>query len=263
MLQRLRDTAGDRGTWLVQQLPVPSTGTVAAGRSGFTDGEFPGQAGWVHAVARDPEPGGPRGESLSSYDHGQLFVQWRHGVGTFFLPDASAAAPGQLTSGEDPVHRSGLLPLNSPHSGSDHDSPALDLSRFMEFNIGAEAPFNQPAVYAAASGETRYNERGQRMVFEITESGRVSMEVGAVGTGSVQLSNEGTANVASKAMVYYHRIGDWADVPNLFNPYWRAKLEPMTASEAAMILGPLDSASAAVVGGMASSPGGRGAVNVQ
>lgn len=259
MLQRLRDTAGDIGTWEVLQVNLP----IKAGRTGFTDGEFPGQAGPVHLAAGDPEPGEPKGESLSSYDHGALAVQWRHGAGTFFLPDASVMAPGEITSGNDDVHRSGVLPLNSPHSGADHDSPELDLSRFMEFDIPEDAPFNQPSVYATASGSTRFNERNKRMVFEITSSGRVTFDVGGAGTGTVQLSNAGTAHAVSKAMVYYHRIGDWADMPNLFNPYWRAKLEPMTASEATLVLPTTDGDAAALVGSLSAMPGGRGAVNVQ
>lgn len=30
----------------------------------------------------------------------------------------------------------------------------------------------------------------------------------------------------SASQVYYHRPGTWAEPPNLFNPYWKAKLSP-------------------------------------
>jgi hypothetical protein len=34
-------------------------------------------------------------------------------------------------------------------------------------------------------------------------------------------------NAYSRARVYYHRIGDWNEMPNFFNPYWKAKLSPI------------------------------------
>ncbi|MFN7133515.1 MAG: hypothetical protein ACK4N5_15670, partial [Myxococcales bacterium] len=35
-------------------------------------------------------------------------------------------------------------------------------------------------------------------------------------------------NAFSRAQVYYHRPGAWAEPPNLFNPFWRAKLGPVS-----------------------------------
>lgn len=34
-------------------------------------------------------------------------------------------------------------------------------------------------------------------------------------------------NVISRATAYYHRPGNWQEHPNLFNPFWRAKLAPI------------------------------------
>jgi hypothetical protein len=31
-------------------------------------------------------------------------------------------------------------------------------------------------------------------------------------------------NAISRAQVYYHRPGNWAEQPNFFNPYWRPRL---------------------------------------
>ena len=36
-------------------------------------------------------------------------------------------------------------------------------------------------------------------------------------------------NVISRGMVYYHRPGEWGENPNLFNPFWRARLAPVGA----------------------------------
>ena len=59
----------------------------------------------------------------------------------------------------------------------------------------------------------------------------------------------------SKALVYYHRLGEngWREAPNLFNPYWRAKLHPFTQEEAAAVLeaaGNTDAARLAAVPGV-------------
>lgn len=34
-------------------------------------------------------------------------------------------------------------------------------------------------------------------------------------------------NAFSRGMAYYHRPGNWAEHPNFFNPFWRAKLAPI------------------------------------
>ncbi len=36
-------------------------------------------------------------------------------------------------------------------------------------------------------------------------------------------------NVIARGMVYYHRMGNWGEPPNFFNPFWRAKLAPVGA----------------------------------
>jgi hypothetical protein len=37
----------------------------------------------------------------------------------------------------------------------------------------------------------------------------------------------GTVRAAARAQAYYHRPGNWAEPPNFFNPYWRARLAPI------------------------------------
>lgn len=52
----------------------------------------------------------------------------------------------------------------------------------------------------------------------------------------------------SKAVVYYHHPGYWREPPNFFNPYWRAKLHPFAAGEAAAVAGMLGDTTSAVAG---------------
>ena len=44
-------------------------------------------------------------------------------------------------------------------------------------------------------------------------------------------------NAFSAAQVYYHRPGDWKEMPNLFNPLWGARLMPVLESNVAARIG--------------------------
>lgn len=255
-VRRIRQKAGE-GLWTVLQPTFP----FKSGRTSMSDRAYRGFA----FTNREVRPGRVQGNTVASYSYGVLTGQWRHGVSAHPLPILGPIDVARISSGQSSGHTAGFLGdlLNSPHSGS-HSNPRIDLSRFMELDIDSGAPYRQPAVFAAASVDTRFNERGYRSkVFEVTESGHVTFDVGAAGTGDVQLSNDQTGHGVSKALVYYHRIGDWADMPNLFNPYWRAKLEPMTRGEAMRVLPLVDAEAAMLVGAMSAQPNGRAAVNLQ
>lgn len=256
-MQRVRQKAGE-GTWTVLQPTIP----WKAGRTAMSDRAY----GMMAFTNREVSPGRVSGNTIASYAYGVLAGQWRHGASASPLPMLGPIDVARISSGQSPGHTAGFLGdlFNRPHSGGNHNSPRFNLSRFMELNIDANAPYRQPAVFAGATGDTRFNERGYRSkVFEVTDSGHISFDVGAAGTGDVQLSNDQEGASVSKALVYYHRIGDWSDYPNLFNPYWRAKLEPMTAAEAARVLPMVDGDAVGLVGVMAGLPNGRGAVNLQ
>jgi hypothetical protein len=54
--------------------------------------------------------------------------------------------------------------------------------------------------------------------------------------GGLPLLHEGL-NTFCAAQVYYHRPGDWREMPNFFNPLWGARLMPVLESNAAAALG--------------------------
>ena len=56
--------------------------------------------------------------------------------------------------------------------------------------------------------------------------GSRALEQGRVGDVSAPLVGTGL-HATSVAQVYYHRPGWWWEHPNLFNPFWRAKLAPI------------------------------------
>jgi hypothetical protein len=43
-------------------------------------------------------------------------------------------------------------------------------------------------------------------------------------------------NAVAAAQAYYHRPGDWREVPNFFNPLWGARLIPVAESNAANLV---------------------------
>jgi hypothetical protein len=81
------------------------------------------------------------------------------------------------------------------------------------------------------------------------QSGVITMQGVGNTDGRLAIANNNTTKAFSKAMVYYHRVGDWADYPNLFNPFWRAKLEPMSQGEVTAVLGSFDMEAATVATG--------------
>lgn len=62
----------------------------------------------------------------------------------------------------------------------------------------------------------------------ITDAGRTANldGVGRINDGKALPGLNGWA----RAMCYYHRPGAWAEPPNLFNPFWKAKLSPLGGS---------------------------------
>ena len=107
--------------------------------------------------------------------------------------------------------------------------------------------FAQPDVIVGLAYAARdYNrETGARLFGR-----RFGIAMGAAGTGKTDLSytaqdapvvggfrvlHDGL-NTFAAAQAYYHRPGDWREVPNLFNPLWGARLMPVTESNAANLV---------------------------
>jgi hypothetical protein len=239
-------------------MQTPDVGFLAGGRTGASDGAF--------GMAFTGDVGSNTGGGvMSSFDWGMLTGQWMHGSSTMTLPALGPISPGNLSTGQSGnTHSGGFLGdiFNNPHNGSNH-SQNLDMSRFQEFNPGTSFPFNQPYVYAAVSTDTRVNEYGRRGPWEVAKDQSGTITVTNVGPqdAKLTLANNNRSKAFAKAMVYYHRIGDWSDYPNMFNPFWRAKLQPATAGEVASVLMSVDSNAAQVVGGAIGV--NKGAVNVK
>jgi hypothetical protein len=110
--------------------------------------------------------------------------------------------------------------------------------------FGPLGNFGQPDVVVGLAREARdFNaEPGASKIYAHRFGLRMGSEDGATDfrmgpgdsprIGNLALLHEGL-NAFAAAQVYYHRPGDWREVPNFFNPLWGARLMPVAESNAA------------------------------
>ncbi len=149
---------------------------------------------------------------------------------------------------------------------SKHKFRCLDLSAgpfacFTVFkpNSSASANFGQPTTYSVVSRDLSMMNNGEHGAWEVDngtdKKGNITVDLNTGETLNVQLSDNisemGKGWAMSKAMAYYHfpryKNNGWKEHPNLFNPYWKAKLHPfrstglsginMGMAEPALVLG--------------------------
>jgi hypothetical protein len=199
--------------------------------------------------------GDVEGTRITSYDTGQLEFMWHDCPGVFGVPafpeGMIATIPyGNVFAGEVYSDKNGgghssseimgmdIGFLSPVHKGKHDYDPKAD--SFVDFKIDTGSGsgnvnhdgFNEPYVYGYASADLRQSDQGRaHMPWEINPSGvDITVASSSDGKGHVDLGDTGSARgkarAVAKAMVYYHRLGDWKDPPNFFNPYWRAKMQP-------------------------------------
>nr|WP_233278181.1 hypothetical protein [Myxococcus stipitatus] len=109
---------------------------------------------------------------------------------------------------------------------------------FMKYraNPDPERDWGQPRVYSYYTMQLSVG-NAQQAPWELNNSRSVEFQQGAQGTGKLTVA-AGEGMSLSKALVYYHRFGagGWKEPPNLFAPFWRAKLHPFKPGEAARVL---------------------------
>ncbi|MGC4116618.1 MAG: hypothetical protein QM765_19015 [Myxococcales bacterium] len=119
------------------------------------------------------------------------------------------------------------------------------MSRYVSFQVDENYPFGQTSYLALVNKESKeaaFKINGGKGALGFGENRKIKAESWA-GRGSgwdaAQLSNtfEG-GNPGDKGLIeglngwarsqcYYHRPDAWAEPPNLFNPYWKARLAPV------------------------------------
>ncbi len=186
---------------------------------------------------------GNEGLVVGAEEHGSLFSVWKDGVGS------SSYSTEVYSDSNGGSHKPGRA-----HSGN-HDFEGVQAQNscvasgncFINFRStdDKDKDFGQPHLFAYFRqdlGLFDYLTSGTASASATTEvpwalnsSGSVAVTHGDQGEGKVDLL-PGQGAAMSNAMVYYHRPGNWREHPNLFKPYWRAKLQPFTTAEATAVL---------------------------
>lgn len=183
------------------------------------------------------EQGGNEGKVVAASEEGLIFHQWKEGVGT--SPYKAEVWSDEGGGGHEP---SGAHSGQHPFEGV--NARALTACSqsgncFMKFraNPDPKRDWGQPRVYSYVTKQFRGGDPS-KTPWELNASSTLEFEHGAQGTAHLTLAADEGAGL-SKALVYYHRFGQngWKEPPNLFGPYWRAKLHPFRdGEEAAKVL---------------------------
>jgi len=182
------------------------------------------------------QSGGNDGAMIAAQDEGRIFHQWKDGLMTSSFKSEIYSDD----SGGD--HKN-----DGAHSGQ-HRFEGVNVRAltgcagsgncFMKFraNPDPDRDWGQPRVYSYVSMPFRVGDT-KRAPWELNSSAQVKLTHGQQGDGTLTVAaTEGMA--MSKSLVYYHRFGEdgWKEAPNLFAPYWRAKLHPFTKGDAQSVL---------------------------
>ncbi|WP_257449399.1 TadE/TadG family type IV pilus assembly protein [Archangium lipolyticum] len=179
--------------------------------------------------------GGNEGKMIAAEESGIMANQWKHGA---MVWPYEASVSSDSGSGN---HKPG-----GAHSGS-HQFEGVNTKGlttcimsgncFMKFRADEQKDndFGQPSAYSYVTDDLRVGD-AVKAPWELNSSATVNFENGD-SSASITLA-AGQAAALSRALVYYHRLGQngWNEPPNLFNPYWRAKLHPFTQAEARKVL---------------------------
>lgn len=163
--------------------------------------------------------------SASGFGMGQ--VRWRHG---FAFRSVRASTFSDRNGGQ---HQ----PIGASHSafqGMCRDVPDC----FINFRSdpSPDTDWGQPNAYGAVTQDLRALQKGGRGAYEVNESGTITLKVGGQ-SHKVKLVPSTNGVAIAKAKSYYHQLGaSWALQPNMFDPFWRAKLHFFKRQQAMMLL---------------------------
>lgn len=149
-----------------------------------------------------------------------VMVQWKHGNG-FFITQGSAPSSSGSYEGV-PCNGSGGCFINFRLASA--SQPPDD-----------DTDYGQPATYGGMTQDLRTLKNGGKGAWEIDDKGEVQMP----GTNKkMKYVPSNRAYAVAKGKAYFHQLGSngWQVAPNMFDPFWRAKLHPFLRKELAETL---------------------------
>ncbi len=163
------------------------------------------------------------GAEMSPGSTGKVSVTWRHGHGFGFASGSGASPQGQRES-------------NSPYAGL----PCGNDNCFINFraNTSASADYGQPATYGALTQDLRLQLSGRRGPWELNQRGTLDFAYERGRPARLVLVPQGNAYAVAKGKTYFHQLGSngWQTPPNMFDPFWRAKLQSFQRDELKSVL---------------------------
>ncbi|MFL5320958.1 MAG: hypothetical protein ACJ790_14945 [Myxococcaceae bacterium] len=221
-------------------VPVPGTGFSGTAKT------VNGGKGNLH--------GGQGDEGTSSSAHtegGGLFTSWKDGVGFWMASDSyvfsdkngGGHSPGGAHKGTHKFEGVNQKPLTSC---------IMTGNCYMAFRADPSVnnDYGQPSVYSYITMPIRMGDV-TKAPWELSSNAQIKSELG--GSATLNLA-AGDGAAVSKAMVYFHRFGSWKSPPNMFDPYWRAKLHPFKTGELAIVLGASGNTDAVALAAAANLP---------
>ncbi len=142
------------------------------------------------------------------------FAQWKDGIGPLIVTEGSMSSP-------------------SEYEGVPCDGSGGCFINFRLAEQGGETDWGQPATYGAIKQDLRLMRDGKDRPWELGGKGEVKMPGQE---GKWKYVPEGQGYGVAKAKAYFHQLDNWSAPPNLFDPFWRAKLHPFIRDELKEVL---------------------------
>jgi hypothetical protein len=141
-------------------------------------------------------------------------------------------------------HSEGHSAQHDKYKGTNQGStdPCKDTNCFVNFRglPDAAKDFGQPTTLGGVTQDVRlfkgkgggYGE-GKNAPWALNTNMKLKIEIvkGDAATIDYTARNGGKAYALAKGKAYYHQLGNWTVAPNLFDPFWRAKLHAFERSE--------------------------------
>lgn len=201
------------------------------GNEGSTPYAFNGKAGT--SDSKDATPGNTvKSWDVGAQTKGGLVANWRHGVGAWKL---GSKVFSDENGGE---HSPGHQGTHDKFKGVQKQDVCSSTSCFINFRATSDkdADFGQPSTFGAVTQDLRLLTDGKKGKWEINSTGKIEVKLGSGAVIKVQIVPRGTGTAVAKGKTYFHQLGDWQMAPNMFDPFWRAKLHPFKRAELKKVL---------------------------